>query len=105
MKEKNILKAFEERCSNDGIELVADHGHTVRYVDEAEQEQAFVPDFFCPDNNIIYEVCGEHESEDLHRRKSVKIWCQLRGFGYSVVERRYDGDFYIIANLPPPEVL
>lgn len=100
----SILKKFETRCKDGGIALVAKHGHIVKFIDESGQEQTYEPDYFCPDSNIIYEVRDENDPERSHRRKSVRIWCQLRGFGYTVVEHRHDGDFYIVANLPPPEV-
>lgn len=77
--------AFLDACIARGYEVRKDHGITIPYTHPDGSERTYVPDFYAPEDRVLYEVKGRWDAADIAKWEAAQAWCHGRGWEFCVL--------------------
>jgi hypothetical protein len=77
--------AFFDTCADRGYEVTKNHGIAIPYTHPDGTTRSYVPDFYSPEDRVLYEVKGRHDEVDVAKWEAADAWCQGRGMSLCVL--------------------
>jgi hypothetical protein len=77
--------AFLTSCIARGYHVTKSHGITIPYIHPDGSERTYVPDFYAPDDRVLYEVKGRWDAVDTAKREAAETFCRERGMRFAVL--------------------
>jgi hypothetical protein len=77
--------AFMDAAIARGYEVRKDHGITIPYTHPDGSERTYVPDFYAPEDRVLYEVKGRWDAADIAKWEAAQAWCHSRGWEFCVL--------------------
>ena len=68
-----------------GYRVTKAHGITIPYVHPDGSQRTYVPDFYAPDDRVLYEVKGRHDEVDTAKWEAAARFCEEKGWRFEVL--------------------
>jgi hypothetical protein len=77
--------SFLEAAIARGYRVTKAHGITIPYVHPDGSQRTYVPDFYAPDDRVLYEVKGRHDEVDTAKWEAAARFCEEKGWRFEVL--------------------
>jgi len=77
--------SFFQTCLKRGYPVFKSHGITIPYVHPDGSQRTYVPDFYAPDDRVLYEVKGRHDEVDTAKWEAAARFCEEKGWRFEVL--------------------
>ena len=85
--------SFLEAAIARGYRVTKAHGITIPYVHPDGSQRTYVPDFYAPDDRVLYEVKGRHDEVDTAKWEAAARFCEEKGWRFEVLFEEQPLDF------------
>ena len=82
--------SFLEAAVARGYKVTKAHGITIPYTHPDGSQRTYVPDFYAPDDRVLYEVKGRHDEVDEAKWAAAETFCRERGMKFAVLFEESD---------------
>ena len=77
--------SFLLACIARGYHVTKSHGVTIPYKHPDGTERTYIPDFYAPEDRVLYEVKGRHDEVDEAKWEAAEAYCRKQGWKFEIL--------------------